>query len=165
MTTAWILLLLWAAVVAAADGYLRRLPNWLTLGAFGMGLLILLATGRGALDQSTGACLAGAAAAVLLTLPGYALNWLGAGDVKLLAAIGMLGGFQIMITTFVVSSFLAAGAGLLVLGRVALRHTTVDPGQAGPSWGISPTRAVDGARLPFGAFAALGLIAALLVLP
>jgi prepilin peptidase CpaA len=67
------------------DGRFRRIPNWLTLGAAGAALVFFFVTGglRGA-----GASLAGWAIAAALFLPFFALGGLGAGDVKLVAALG-----------------------------------------------------------------------------
>lgn len=80
------------AAVAAASGAaalidLRtgRIPNPLTasVAAAGLGLAALGLTG-----QSIGGALGGAAVGFVLLLPGFILGGTGAGDVKLLAALG-----------------------------------------------------------------------------
>lgn len=80
-----------AVVVAAAaiwcDCRDRRIPNRLVAAGIGAGLLLGLVSGglRG-LGESVLGLLAGGA---ILFVP-FALGWMGAGDVKLLAAIGAI---------------------------------------------------------------------------
>lgn len=80
-----------ALAVAAAgtwwDVRERRVPNEVVLGGLGAGLVLGLVTGglRG-LGQSVLGVLTGTA---ILFVP-FALGWMGAGDVKLLAAIGAI---------------------------------------------------------------------------
>jgi prepilin peptidase CpaA len=77
------------AIAVAASGFdlhSRRIPNVLTFGAAAAGLFFAAATGGWA---GAGAGLAGYALALALWLPLYALGGMGAGDVKLMAAIGM----------------------------------------------------------------------------
>ncbi len=69
---------------AILDLRTRRIPNWLTVSALGVALLVRLPMGGDAL--LTG--LAAAAVAFLITLPFFALGGLGGGDVKLLTAVG-----------------------------------------------------------------------------
>ena len=82
-------LLIWLSICAVQDARQRHIANALTLGAGLLALIWLLWTG--------GTWLGGSAAqggwalllALLLTLPGYALGQMGAGDVKLMATIGL----------------------------------------------------------------------------
>ena len=78
-----------AGVGAAAviDLRTRRIPNALTASLAGAGFL-LAATGLGRVGVM--AALAGGLAGVLLMLPGHMFGGTGAGDVKLLGAIGTL---------------------------------------------------------------------------
>lgn len=84
----------------------RRIPNALTLPAVAVALCVHGVThgGPGLLLS-----LAGMLAAAALVLPGYALGYTGAGDVKLLAAVGALLAFP---------TALFAGLLSLVLGGV-----------------------------------------------
>jgi len=86
------LVLLTYALLLAAVGYdlrSRRIPNYLTLPAMALGLVVSLAQGgfSGAADSALGLLLGGA-----LLLPLFALGKFGGGDVKLLAAVGALRG-------------------------------------------------------------------------
>lgn len=84
---------LWAAfpvlvlVIAAAqaDVRTRRIPNSMTFPALLLGLVSHLAFGgwNGFLASLAGMAVAGAA-----LLPGWLMRWMGAGDVKLMAAVG-----------------------------------------------------------------------------
>jgi prepilin peptidase CpaA len=63
----------------------RRIPNWLTLGSALSGLVFHTVTGGVSGGMHS---LEGCAAGMLLLLVPYALGGLGAGDVKLLGALG-----------------------------------------------------------------------------
>jgi prepilin peptidase CpaA len=84
-----------AAVVATAAAVLdlrsRRIPNWLTGSTLAVAVL---ANTWMAGPTGLVTALAGAALGLLLLLPFYAVRGVGAGDVKLLAAIGALVGAQ-----------------------------------------------------------------------
>jgi prepilin peptidase CpaA len=74
-----------ASLACAFDLRTRRIPNWLTFGAAGAALVFhLFATGASGFVQGVGGWATGAA---LLLVP-YALGGMGAGDVKLVAALG-----------------------------------------------------------------------------
>jgi prepilin peptidase CpaA len=72
---------------AAADLRTRRVPNWLTLGIAGLGFTFAAA-------HLTSTTMAGAVGGFVvgqvLMLPGHIVGATGAGDVKLLAAVGTL---------------------------------------------------------------------------
>lgn len=101
-------LLLWAAACALQDATQKRISNWLTLGGLLLALIYLLVN----TETLTGATPAQAAmafgVAVLLTLPGYVLGKLGAGDVKMLAALAVASDVLHTLCSI-------AGAGLLYL--------------------------------------------------
>jgi prepilin peptidase CpaA len=79
----------------------RRIPNVLTLSGIGVALIFHLVTGGlTAAGWSLAGCLLGA----LLFFPMFALRGMGAGDVKLLAAVGAwLGPGQVVIVAFATS--------------------------------------------------------------
>ncbi len=96
-----------AGVAAVADVWSRRIPNWLTFGALVLG--ILLNTWLHGLEGAL-ASLAGAALGVAVLLPFYAIGVMGAGDVKLMGALGALLGPQALVS---VAVYTAIAGGLL----------------------------------------------------
>lgn len=125
-----IFLLVWAALAAGIDARYHRLPNWLTLGGLAAGGIYAVATGTSLLGGSPSNSAFAATIGFLLLLPAYLAGWMGAGDVKLLAAMGMLGGSKILLPTLVIGS-LATGIAALVflvlqtrpaLGEVAVKR-------------------------------------------
>jgi len=107
--TASVLALIWIA--AAWDVHQRRIPNILVLAAllFGLTLQFVLAGAGGLLSA-----LAGLSVGLVVLLPGYLLGTTGAGDVKLMAAIGTFLGPQDVL--------LAALASVVVGSMVALGY-------------------------------------------
>ena len=128
-----------AGVTTAAviDIRTRRVPNWLTALIASVGIL-LAASGTGRL--SIGASLAGLAVGLLLMLPGHVFGGLGAGDVKLLAAVGALMGpwpiARAFLYTAIAGGALAAAISLwrrqlkATLGRTA--SLVMSPAAAAP---------------------------------
>lgn len=82
-------LLTWAFLCARIDARERRIPNTLVLAGLLGGALFLLMFHRSFTGATPVAAFIGLAFALLLTLPGYALKRLGAGDVKMLAVVGL----------------------------------------------------------------------------
>lgn len=80
-----VLLAVFVVIAAALDLRSRRIPNWLNIGAAISGLAASTLAGGvpGSLDS-----LMGIGTGLLLLLPFFAIRVLGAGDVKMLAAIG-----------------------------------------------------------------------------
>jgi prepilin peptidase CpaA len=74
-----------ASFACAFDLRTRRIPNWLTFGAAAVGLAYHIVTG-GASGAALG--IAGWATGVALLIAPYALGGMGAGDLKLLGALG-----------------------------------------------------------------------------
>lgn len=102
-----------ATVAAALDIGTRRIPNALTgaIAAAGLILAGLHVTGAG-----LGAAVGGLIVATLLMLPGHLIGRTGAGDVKLLAALGTLLGPAGAAAAFVYT--LLAGGVLVVIVAV-----------------------------------------------
>lgn len=134
----------WALAVGGWDFSRRRIPNVLTFGVIPVAIGKLAMTGTSPLGADGLSMLAGAAFALLLTLPGYLAHKLGAGDVKLLVAIALLGGTLSVLASFMIG---ALAAGVAAGAWLAL----------GPRLGLPPAA---GRRLPFGAALALGFVAA-----
>jgi prepilin peptidase CpaA len=103
-----------AAIACAIDLRQRRIPNWLTLGAALAGLGYQVAVhGYGGLLSGGAGLLVGIA---IFFIP-FALGGLGAGDVKLVAALGAwLGPYEIVwlaIYTVLAGGVLAVGVSLM----------------------------------------------------
>jgi len=84
-----------AAVAAVIDHRTGRIPNWVTLGGLGIGLVghagrALLTDGANACVAAVGVSLLGAVVGAFAPLILYRLRALGGGDVKLFAALGAL---------------------------------------------------------------------------
>src|SRR5262245_51807698 len=74
-----------AALAARADVRTRKIPNRLTFPAMLLGLATHLVLGGPA---GLWSALAGMAIAGVVLIPGWLMKWMGAGDVKLMAAAG-----------------------------------------------------------------------------
>lgn len=136
---AWTIRLLVAAVVITAGYYdirFRRIPNWLVLPALLVGFLFNAVIGF--IDQS-GTYVYGLAGlkhaalgfgvALLIYFPLYLLRGMGAGDVKLMAALGALMGWQYWVVVFVLTSAVGLVLALvLMLTRGRFRQTLSNTG-------------------------------------
>jgi prepilin peptidase CpaA len=144
MQTAEWLVVAWAVSAFISDLTKRRIPNVISFGAILFAAVFLLVKGSTVLGASWQSGLLGAGLGLALTLPGYFMRLLGAGDAKLMLAIGLLGGSEIVLTCFVLASFLA---GMLVLGWLFLNHYFNLFNPQAKRW------------LPFGSILSLGLLA------
>lgn len=86
-------LLFWAVSIAAADWRWRKVPNLLLLALLLPTIAALALQGSGLMAAPWQSSLAGALIATALTLPGYLVKRLGAGDVKLAAVVGLVLGW------------------------------------------------------------------------
>ncbi len=117
--TPWCVVLAVTLVAAAWDLRTRRIPNWLTGGCLLAGLIYasVQAGPRGAADS-----LAGAAVGLLPFLWLYAFAGGGAGDAKLMAAVGawvgLIGGMVVL------AMVLMAGGALAIVHALALRRSS-----------------------------------------
>jgi prepilin peptidase CpaA len=141
-------------VAVVTDLRRRRIPNWLTGAALAVGLLGGLWIGGPAGGLTS---LAGAALGLVLLLPFYAVRGMGAGDVKLLAAVGALLGPQALLPVAFYGALAGGVLSLLVMARsgvlapFALRLVTLRrwPG-------------LTGAKAPYGVAIAAGVYLTLL---
>src|SRR5579871_3987815 len=144
-----------ASIAACIDVYSRRIPNWITFGAFGLGIAInVWLAGPSGLLAALGGALLGA----LMLLPLYAVRAMGAGDVKLLAAIGALLGAHLLVSVAVYGAIVGGVMSVIILlGRrrlfVALNEMLVQ-------W-RPPTR--SGATAPYGFAIASGVYLSLIL--
>lgn len=140
----------WLVVCAAQDIRQRHISNGLTLGGALLALVYLLWTGQtwiGATAAQGGWALL---VAVALTLPGYALGRMGAGDVKLMAALGLASD-----PLHVLGTFIGAGvASFLWLLIVALAWPHISPGLKLRLRHLDPQAS---GKYAFGPFALLGM--------
>lgn len=105
-----ILLILVSLTGAIYDWKARRIPNWLTFGTFFLALLIgVFSLSFNLILNSLLGFIVGIA---LLFIP-YLLGAMGAGDVKLLGAIGSLIGFKDVTLVFIYSTLCGLFLGLI----------------------------------------------------
>ena len=162
--TIWASALLLMLCAAWIDGRTRRIPNWLTVSGFVVGVSIHLLFGgwRGGLTA-----LEGAGLGLLVLLPLVLLRALGAGDWKLMGALGALLG-PVMLWFVLFASVLVAGAMAIVqmIRAKRVRETIRNLGllimsfltfgfRAHPEISIDNPHAL---KLPFGVAAALGTL-------
>ncbi len=107
MTIAEMIVVAWCLSVVVADLYSRRIPNVLTLGVCLIAVGWLLVNGYSILNASPSSVALGVVISLLLTLPAYFTHLLGAGDVKLLLAIALVGGLHLTLSAFVIAAMLA----------------------------------------------------------
>lgn len=155
------------AVACVTDLRTRRIPNVLTFSASGGALLFHLVTGG---PVAAAWSLAGFVAGALLFFPMFALRGMGAGDVKLLAAVGAwLGPGQVVVVALATS--VAGGVlGLAVaLGYGYLRTACSNLWMLLTHWrvtGVRPLPAVTlqgnrGPRLAYAVPIAIGTVVTL----
>lgn len=139
---------LWAAGAVWMDVRRRRLPNVLTLGAAAVGLGWLVVRGASPGGAAVDDALWGAGLALVLTLPPWLRGAMGAGDVKLALAIGLMVGTIPFVAAYLVGSILA---GVWAAVQLCMRRTAAPSREGG-----------SGRTVPFGAALAVGLLAVLL---
>lgn len=160
------LVLAWALAVAWTDWRQRRIPNLLSLGAWVVGVAVLIFSGHSVLGAEPSSALLAAAGALLVTLPGYLTRHLGAGDVKFLVATGLLSSWPLTLICFTVGTLLGAAVGLLSTHRLSLYLALPRPLQQPDSWLARWAARTPPARhIPLGTCLSAGLIAALLMPP
>lgn len=158
------LLLLLATII---DVRVRRIPNWLT----GTGCLVALSAGAWA-GGLTGFFSAGEGLllAFAVGLPFWLLGWMGAGDVKLVAAVGAFVGPDrlpfTLVAIGVAGAFLATGALLWrgALGRTVERlRMSLGLTVASRQWTyLAPDDRERDVRLPYAVAISTGTLASIL---
>lgn len=163
-------IMLSALVIVAAiwDIRTRRIPNWLTLAGLILGVGLNMFLFERTLD-GLWFSLKGFGLALGIYLVLYVLHAMGAGDVKLMAAVGAAVGWADWFGILVLTSVAGAVAGLLLvafkgrfrrtLGNVGIILTSLGRGRAPyketPELDVSSDQ---GMRLPHGALIALGTL-------
>ena len=160
----WISTLALTLTAAWTDWRSRRIPNWLTVSGVIAGVILhaILTGWHGVLFA-----LAGAAVALFLLLPPVLMRLLGAGDWKLLGAVGAFLGPILILFVLVVSIFasgLMAMVQMTTAGRVreTLRNMLVLV-RAVFSFGLKANHQVsldnpNALKLPFGVAVATGTV-------
>lgn len=111
-----VLLAMTAVAAACYDLRIRRIPNWLNLSGLllGLGLNLYFESLHGLMSSAGGLLLA-----LCIYIPLYALRGMGAGDVKLMAAIGAMVGPSNWLNIFLMTALLG---GLISLLLVVVRR-------------------------------------------
>jgi prepilin peptidase CpaA len=157
-------------VVAGVIDYRSfRIPNWLTVGGVLAGLLSSTLAAARPLDGILGA-LAGMATGFAVLLPFYAMRVMGAGDVKLMAAVGAFLGFPAILYA-VLFTFIAGGIAAVAfaishrvsrrmadnVGAIALSMTFAAMTGTSPAASLKQGGSVG--RLPYAVSIGMGTIA------
>jgi prepilin peptidase CpaA len=100
-------LLLLCAAIIVYDVLFRRVPNSLLLLALLVHTGYMIATGSGYAEIDIRQSLLGAAIALIVFVPLYALRAMGAGDVKFLVVLGALLGLKVLFVAWLVGSLIA----------------------------------------------------------
>ena len=155
------------ALACVTDLRSRRIPNVLTISASAGAVLFHLATGGW---QAAGWSIVGLFVGALLFLPMFALRGMGAGDVKLLAAVGAwLGPGQVAVVALATSLAGGVMAVVVALAYGYLRKALTNIYLLLAHWrvmGVSPLPAVtleraSGPRLAYAFPIAIGTVVTL----
>jgi prepilin peptidase CpaA len=160
----WISALAFSFPAGVIDWRTRKIPNWLTVSGFaiGVGIHAWLAGWHGVLTS-----LEGTGLALGILLPLVLLRALGAGDWKLMGAIGALLGPVMMLFVLLASIVVTAGMAVLRMmqaGRVKstlVNVVTLVKGFATFGLKPNPKISLDNPQLmkvPFGVGAAIGTL-------
>ena len=158
-----VVLTLGLAAAVVTDVRNRRIPNWLTGSIAGAGFGIAFGGGTVTPLQAALGLLTG----LMLMMPGHLIGATGAGDVKLMAAVGSVVGPDLAFRAFLYSAVAGGVFALAVaMQRGILASTLQDAGRlvtspAGAREAIeSPTR---GNRFAYGPAIAAGTFVSLMV--
>lgn len=113
LSTVFLLLVLLVATIT--DFRRHRIPNWLTFGSLicGLTLQTVFLGGDGLLSG-----MAGAGVGLAVLLPFFLLGGMGAGDVKLMAAVGSIIGFK---TVVLAAAVAVCFAGLYAITLIVVK--------------------------------------------
>lgn len=145
------ILLLWLVLCATQDVRQRRIPNLLTLGAAALAMVYLLVTGNTWLGAEAGQGGWAILIALALTLPGFFLGRMGAGDVKLMTALGLATDGLFILGVFI-GAGIASVIWMLLAPRVWLHMSQ------GVRDRLENLRPDTSKKLPFAPFVLVGAI-------
>jgi len=160
----WALTLAFAVYAGWLDSRIRRIPNWLTVSGLFVGIVahFILAGWHGAVMA-----LEGAGLGLLILLPLVLLRALGAGDWKLMGALGAFLGPQMFLMVLLASIFVAGFMAVVLMIRARrVRETLRNVWllilsfltfgfRAHPEVSLDNPEAL---KLPFGVAAAVGTV-------
>jgi prepilin peptidase CpaA len=153
-----------SGAAAAIDVRTGKIPNRLTAGVAGVGFAL---TAAGLTGHSVAAAAIGGVLGFVMMLPGHVLGGTGAGDVKLVAALGTLLGPA---GVFMAVLYGAVAGGVLAAGHALHRRrltTTLSRTARLVAAPATAKREIDGAavhsRFAYGPAIAIGAIAAALL--
>jgi prepilin peptidase CpaA len=153
-----------SGIAAAIDVRTGKIPNRLTASVGGLGLAL---TAAGLTGHSMAAAAIGGILGFVMMLPGHVLGGTGAGDVKLVAALGTLLGPA---GVFMAVLYGAVAGGVLAVGHALHRRrlsTTLTRTARLVAAPADAKRDIDGAavhsRFAYGPAIAIGAIAAALL--
>jgi len=166
-----IALIVLVVLSGAFDLRTRKIPNWLTASGILAGLGLQCWTGG---IHGLAVAMLGMGLAILVYLPLYLLRGMGAGDVKLMAAVGTVCGPSIWFHVFLATALLGGLVALILAAAKSRLRTTllnlagivsallrgVAPSTRDPELDFRNPRAL---RLPHGAVIASGSVACLLL--
>jgi prepilin peptidase CpaA len=162
--------ILWAAALAFAlyggwlDGRTRRIPNWFTVTGFVTGVILntIISGPRGTL-----AAIEGAGLGLAILLPMVLVRAMGAGDWKLMGAIGALLGPKMLFLVLLASILIAGFMSVVLMIRAKRVRETLRNLSSLILWFLTfgmrtnPEISLDNPRLlklPFGVAAAIGTV-------
>jgi prepilin peptidase CpaA len=162
--TIWMLALLFALYAGYVDGRTHRIPNWLTVLGFSVGLAVhsFLTGWRGTLLSLEGTVLA-----LAILLPFVLLRALGAGDWKLMGGIGSLVGPWMLLFVLLASTLVVGLMALALMFQTRrVRETFQNLGALIKGFFVfgfrpHPEISLDNPgllKLPFGVAAAIGTL-------
>ena len=156
-------LTLFAIIIVAAffDIKERRIPNWVILFGLIGGIVISALQGSTHLIFS----IAGFCLGIIALLISFAFSWMGAGDVKLFAAIGSVTGAHLVLPTFFVVVITGGVLALISILRSGIFKTTMFrvlqifvgllPGWQMPKFSVPADRRLT---IPYGVAITVGAI-------
>lgn len=160
----WILALAVGMCAGWTDWKTRRIPNWLTLSGLFMGLAAHgMASGSEGVLQS----LRGAGLALVILLPIVLLRGLGAGDWKLMGALGAILGFRMMLVVLWGAVIIAGVMSVVQITRRRRWGVTIRNLREllwsfySLRWGVHPKVNLDNPEMhsvPFGTATALSML-------
>jgi prepilin peptidase CpaA len=160
----WVLVAVFAAIAGWTDWHSRRIPNWLTVSGLFAGILVntLISGWAGAKSG-----LLGAGLGLGVLLPFVLIRSFGAGDWKLVGALGAFLGpsrlVAVMLVTIVVNGIMAV---VLIIRKKRVRRTLRNLGlmitslmtfhMPGPELSVDSPESL---KMPFGVAVAITVIA------
>ncbi len=148
-----IILIAWILLCAAIDARFQRVPNLLVgIGLIGA-LLVLLLSSQTLTGASWNQAMMALLAGLLLGVPGYRRGQMGAGDVKLLAVLGLASDLMHLLFSVV-----GAGLALMVWGLAAARLWRYLPAATRTSLAHFAPENIQ--RLPYIPFLLVGFLGA-----